>query len=524
MKHREASIALRRFGLGPRRGDLQQVAADPRGYVLAALQHRSAAFVTDPALEPSHLSFEALRSAQRAQREARRKLPGLRSNEGPVGSGAGPGDMRSAEKSPVAPGARGAAASTPLEVMPPMEMPAEKGAAAGAGGVVRPGEIRREVFREEARARLDHAVASTQPFLERLVYFWSNHFCISGLKGQMVRVLAGSFEREAIRPHVLGRFWDMLKAVEQHPAMLVYLDNAQSVGPGSPVGRKRGRGLNENLAREILELHTLGVAGGYSQPDVTSLANVLTGWTIAEPQLAANAAANPRLAARLGGGEIVPGRFVFTPDRHEPGPRVVLGKRYDDRGLATGEAVLADLARHPATARQIARKLARHFVADNPPPALVARLEATFRSTDGDLAELARALATAPECWAAPPRKVVPPFDFVVSLMRAFELRLRAPEAVRIAAAIGQPLWAPPSPKGWPDDDDAWMAPSAVRERLRIAERAARLMDRGADPRAAASDLFGDALSRQTMLAVERAEVREQGFELLMMSPEFLRR
>ena len=169
-------------------------------------------------------------------------------------------------------------------------------------------------------------------------------------------------------------------------------------------------------------------------------------------------------------------------------------------------------------------KLARHFVADNPPAELVDRLAKTFRSTDGDLAAVARALATSPECWAVAPRKVVPPHDFVVSLIRAFDLKMRPPEAIRIAAAIGQPLWGPPSPKGWPDDDDAWMGPAAVRERLRIAERVARDVDRKLDPRAVATDLFGDALSDAARLAIERAEAREQGFELLVMSPEFLRR
>lgn len=499
MKHREAAIAVRRFGLGPRRGDLTRIAADPRGYVLAALGRKGAALLQDSELEPSHVSFLALREAQRQQREQRNSMKQAQQNavEGPAGES----KMEQAAKQPAS--------------QPPGQAPAKGG---------RPGEIRREVFREEARARLTRAITTDEPFIERLVYFWSNHFCVSALKGQMVRVLAGSFEREAIRPHVLGRFADMLKAVEQHPAMLIYLDNAQSIGPASPAGRNRGKGLNENLAREILELHTLGVSGGYTQADVTSFANILTGWTVADPQLAANAAANPKLAARLGGEEIVPGRFVFMPNRHEPGARIVLAKRYEDQGLRTGEAVLADLARHPATARHLATKLARHFVADAAPPALVERLERTFRSSDGDLAALARTLATSPECWETPPRKVVPPHDFVVSLVRAFDLKPRPPEALRIAAAIGQPLWAPPSPKGWPDDDDAWMGPSAVRERLRIAERAAREVDRGTDPRALAADLFGDALSTPTRLAIERAEAREQGLELLVMSPEFLRR
>ena len=197
----------------------------------------------------------------------------------------------------------------------------------------------------------------------RLVMFWSNHFCVSANKGP-VRGMAGAYEREAIRPHVLGRFVDMLLAVERHPAMLVYLDNHVSIGPNSRAGLNRGLGLNENLAREILELHTLGVGGGYTQEDVTNLARILTGWTVAN-------LANPV-------GE--PGRFFFAPARHEPGAWTVLGKRYGEAGMAAGEAVLRDLARHPATARHIARKLARHFVSAEPPAALVARLTPASRA------------------------------------------------------------------------------------------------------------------------------------------------
>ncbi len=498
MTHREASIALRRFGLGPRRGDVARIASDPRGYVLSALIDKRAALVDDAELEPSHVSFLALRTAQREQRAARNMLLEV--------------------------GKSAAAPASPVGTQPSSPDAPEAAASSSADASPKPVEIRREVFREETRARLERAVTTDRPFLERLVYFWSNHFCISVIKGPIVRVMAGAFEREAIRPHVLGRFADMLKAVEQHPAMLVYLDNAQSIGPNSPAGRNRGKGLNENLAREILELHTLGVAGGYTQADVTNFAGILTGWTVADPHLAGDVAANPRRAAQAGGEERVPGRFIFTPNRHEPGARTVLGKRYEDHGVRTGEDVLADLARHPSTARHIAMKLARHFVADNPPPALVDRLATTFRSADGDLAAVARTLANSPECWSTAPRKVVPPHDFVVSLVRAFDLKPRPPEVTRIAAAIGQPIWSPPSPKGWPDDDDAWMGPSAVRERLRIAERVAREIDRKLDPRAVAADLFGDALSDAARLAIERAEAREQGFELLVMSPEFLRR
>ena len=237
-----------------------------------------------------------------------------------------------------------------------------------------PLNIIQKTFRAEALARLQRAVIADCGFTERLVAFWSNHFCISANKGELARIWAGSFEREAIRPHVLGRFADMLKAVEQHPAMLFFLDNQQSLGPDSRAGQNRKRGLNENLAREIMELHTLGVGGGYTQDDVTSLARIITGWTFAGRQ------------GQLG----APGSFVFNANAHQPGPQRLLGKTYEDNGVAQGEAALADIARHPSTAKFIATKFARHFVADDPPPALVARLQDIFHKTDGDL----RALAT----------------------------------------------------------------------------------------------------------------------------------
>ncbi len=478
MTSRDASLATRRFGLGPRQGDLRRIAGDPRGYVLAALADPSAARITDPQLRPSHDTLSELRDARKDRRLARKAVAVPASDE---------------SRQSMAGEAGAAAPQTRADGRTPKNPIAD---------------LRRDTFRAEAAARLERARTTDAPFLERLVMFWSSHFTVSALKGGALVVTAGAYEREAIRPHVLGRFADMLKAVAQHPAMLIYLDNAQSFGPGSRAGQRRKRGLNENLAREILELHALGVDGGYSQADVTSLARIITGWSVAPP--------NGRL------GE--PGRFVFNANGHEPGAQTVLGKRYEDRGLATGEEVLADLARHPATARHIARKLARHFVGDSPQPALVSLLERTYRDSDGDLGQVARALASAPEAWQARPRKVVPPYDFAVALMRGFDLAPKPQQVVRLAAAIGQPLWRAPSPKGWPEEDGAWMGPSAVRERLRIAEMVALQIKPTLDPRAAAADLLGEAMSAETRQAVARAETRQQGFELLIMSPEFLRR
>jgi uncharacterized protein (DUF1800 family) len=484
---KDASTAVRRFGLGARPGDLKRIASDPRGYVLAQLATPATTRIADPDLEPSHVVFVAAQEAQQAQALAKALQ---KANAPAAASGAGSGSGTAAGTTAMATGDAGPAAKA--KPLPKSE---------------RPGGIRREALLEEQKARVTHALTTDAAFLERLVMFWSNHFCVAHAKGP-VRGLAGAYEREAIRPHVLGRFADMLRAVEQHPAMLIYLDNHISLGPNSQAGRNRGRGLNENLAREILELHTLGVDGGYSQEDVTNLARVITGWSV----------------GNLNQPQTVAGTFFFAAARHEPGAWTVVGKRYEDRGVTSGEAVLDDLARHPATARHIARKLARHFVADAPPSALVAALEKTFRDTDGDLKAVAHTLATSPDAWTVPPRKIVPPFDFVMALARGFEAKTAPGELVRLAGALGQPLWNVPSPKGWPDSDDSWMGPAPIRERLRIAEKAAREVPAAVDPRERAAEMLGPALSDATRQAVARAETREQGLELIAMAPEFLRR
>ena len=357
------------------------MAGDPRGYVMAALTDPRVAMLTAAGLEASHVNFATFQEARMAEQLARelKKPAAAEVKSGTPGPGVPP------QTAP--PQAMADAAPQGITAPPAAGQPA----ASPPPGPPQQAAVRREVFQDKSAARVSHAASTDAPFVERLVQFWSNHFCISASKGPGVRIMAGGFEREAIRPHVLGRFGDMLKAVEQHPAMLIYLDNAQSIGPNSQAGRNRGRGLNENLAREILELHTLGVDGGYTQADVTSLARIITGWTIVDQRFAA-AQPKGRPAQNL-----TVGTFMFAQPRHEPGQQTVLGKVYADNGLATGEEALADLARHPATARHIARKLAQHFVSETPPPALVARLEKTFRDTDGNLGAVAKALASAPE-------------------------------------------------------------------------------------------------------------------------------
>ena len=487
MSARDAAIALRRFGLGARSGEIRRIAGDPRGFLLQSLSRADAATISDAALEPSHVTFATALTAQRQKKQAERAEV-----------------MRSAE----AANAQAAKEPQPELQTPPTEVaPSMPQPQAATPPIEKPGRIRREAFQQEAFARFNHAAATDASFVERLVMFWSNHFCVSANKGP-VRGMAGAYEREAIRPHVLGRFADMLIAVEQHPAMLIYLDNAQSIGPNSQAGLNRARGLNENLAREILELHTLGVSGGYTQDDVANLARVLTGWTVGN---LANAASEP-------------GRFFFAPVRHEPGDRTVLGKHYPDRGQITGVDVLRNLAAHRATARHIAQKLARHFVSDDPPAGVVQRLEATFLGSGGDLAAVSRTLVESPEAWSVQPAKVLPPYDFLVAVVRGFALAPQPQEMLRLTNQLGQPLWRPPAPAGWPDTDTAWAAPSALRERLRVAEVAARRVDPGADPRLIAEEVLGEGMDQATRQAIARAETREQGLELLIMSPDFQRR
>jgi uncharacterized protein (DUF1800 family) len=366
-----------------------------------------------------------------------------------------------------------------------------------------------KTFRAEALARFQRASVAECGFAERLVVFWSNHFCISASKGGLARMWAGSFEREAIRPHVLGRFADMLMAVEQHPAMLFFLDNQQSLGPDSRAGINRHRGLNENLAREIMELHTLGVNGGYTQDDVTSFARVITGWTY---------------AGRLGQlGQ--PGTFVFNNNAHEPGAQRVLGKVYEAGGLAQGEAVLSDIARHPSTAKFIATKFAQHFVADDPPPALVARLQDVFTRTDGDLRLLANALVDSSEAWTAPLSKMRSPYEYMIATGRILS---RVPEEpgryLGGLNLLGQPLWSPAGPNGFPDTNAAWAAPEGMKLRLDIAAQVAAKLPDSIDPRELLELAAADAASDDTRRTVERAESRQQAMALLLMSPEFQRR
>jgi uncharacterized protein (DUF1800 family) len=496
-----ALVALNRFGFGARggaAGDFGNAASDPRGFVKAELGRPNAALLDVPGLTSTPALARAMFEYQGEVKQARAAAKGT------VKKADKTAEMAKAE--PRLDASKSGGREPPMAASASGSMPAMK---SDAPKPSMPVNVVQKTYRAEALARIQRATIADCGFVERLVAFWSNHFCVSANKGQPARMWAGAFEREAIRPHVLGHFTEMLKAVEQHPAMLFFLDNQQSIGPDSRAGLRRKRGLNENLAREIMELHTLGVGSGYTQADVTSFARMITGWTYVGR------------AGRLG----EPGTFIFNANAHEPGPQRLLGKTYDDTGIGQGEAALADIARHPATAKFIATKFVRHFVADDPAPTLVARLQGVFTKTDGDLKAMTLALVDSDDAWHAPRAKMRSPYEYLIASGR---LLARIPEDPGLYLGglnmLGQPLWTPPGPNGFPDTNAAWAAPEGMKLRLDIAARIASRIAPGIDPRELLEVAMGDAASNETRQAVARAESREQALALLLMSPEFQRR
>src|SRR6202790_165974 len=519
-----ALVALNRFGFGARggaSGDFVNAASDPRGFVKAELSRPNGVLLEVPGLLSTPALGQAVFAYQLEIQQARAaaaKSAAPASEATPVPPAADAKaqrrnlslnsiamDIAGREPAMKAPenGSANAAMAPPEPMQPNAAQPN------AAKPPPQPLNIIQKTYRAEALARLQRAVIADCGFVERLVAFWSNHFCISANKGELARMWAGSFEREAIRPFVLGRFGDMLKAVEQHPAMLFFLDNQQSLGTDSRAGQNRKRGLNENLAREIMELHTLGVDGGYTQEDVTSLARIITGWTFAGRQ------------GLIG----TPGTFVFNTNAHQPGPQRLLGKVYEANGVAQGIAALADIARHPSTAKFIATKFVRHFVADDPPPALVARLQGVFQKSDGDLKALSMALVDSDEAWQVPLTKLRSPYEFLVAAGR---LLARVPDDpgpyLGSLNLLGQPLWSPAGPNGFPDSNAAWAAREGMKLRLDIAAQVAARVGNSIDPRDLLEFAAADAASAETRRTIERAESRQQALALLLMSPEFQRR
>jgi len=385
--------------------------------------------------------------------------------------------------------------------------------------------MERLAITELMQAKVLRAAYSERQLEEVLVDFWFNHFNVFSGKGP-VRVYLSAYERDAIRPHVLGNFLDLLKATAESPAMLFYLDNWQSAAPAGPAARNRRRGLNENYARELMELHTLGAEGGYSQRDVQEVARAFTGWTIANP--------------RQGGP------FRFEPRMHDAGEKIVLGHRIEaGGGKKDGDDVLALLAGHPSTARFIASKLARRFVADQPPQALVDRAAQRFRATGGNLREVVRTILTSPELFAAEAyrAKVKTPFEFVVSAVRAAGIDTsNAQPLVMAIRALGMPLYGCQPPTGYSDKADAWVNSGALLNRMNFAvsltgtgrapaEGFGPGRHRGRDKAVAtvssgalvASALAGD-LSGSTAETVKTATNEPQALALLLGSPDFQRK
>ena len=365
----------------------------------------------------------------------------------------------------------------------------------------RPGLVQ-ALFKGEVDALVTNALTTATPFRERLVRFWTNHFTIS-VRGGRTPALGGDYVRSAIRPHVTGRFADMLLAVMRHPAMLLYLDNAGSVGPNSMAGLRQNKGLNENLARECMELHTVSPASGYTQADVTAFARVLTGWSVAN-------------------GEREPAGFFYRPNVHEPGTQVVMGRVMPD-GEDGGVAALAFLADHPATHRHLATKLVQHFVADVPPPAAVRRVEGVLRDTKGDLGQAATALVGLPEAWQAQ-AKLRAPQDYVLAVLRASDLPDgKRPDAAAVMRGLGQPLFGAPFPIGWPDRAADWAGPESMMRRVDwaydVSGRMAQL-----DPAVLADAALGPLLTPATAAAMQHAGSRRDALTLLLTSPEFQRR
>jgi uncharacterized protein (DUF1800 family) len=465
-----ATAAVNRFGLGARADELNGVGPDPRGWLRAQLKPGDVdAFAGLPTSADYLSDYHAIQQMRRENKFN--------------------------------------AKSTTKDAQPKQGATPEQRA------------FRRKLVRESI-LRQQVAVRSQQPFAERIVRFWSNHFAISVDK-RIAAPFAAPMEREAIRPHAFGKFVDMLFAVERHPGMLLYLDNAQSIGAESRMaenaGRRRGaptkqrkRGLNENLARETLELHTLGVDAGYSQTDVIELARAITGWSVASP--------------RDNGALTGNGAFVFRANAHEPGARYVLGKSYADDGEAQGLHILHNLALHPATARHLSFKLARHFVADVPPPALVERMAHAYLSSGGELTALYRALIDDDAAWMPNARKFKTPDDFTVSSMRATGLERDGDivASIDLLERMGQPLFQSRSPAGFADTAADWSGPDALFKRVQAAQAIAdRVPVQGAEPLQMGTSALGATLDPETATALRRAESVKQGIALLLASPAF---
>jgi uncharacterized protein (DUF1800 family) len=475
----DAVIAVNRFGLGAKPGELAHVASDPRGWLTQQVVGTRSVSAAIAALPTSIDVAKRYAEAQEARRDARADS----SNAGAT----------------------------------PTPAPPAQAVIQGIRQVLLP------IYLQQVAARYQLATISDEPLRERLVHFWTNHFAVSVDKLPALGYAAG-LENEAIRSSISGRFVDMLLAVEQHPAMILYLDNQQSSGPNSQLAKlaerrrpdaQRRIGINENLAREILELHTVGVNAGYTQADVTTFAQALTGWSVG----------GSRGPGNRNESQGAPGQFLFRAGVHEPGAKTILGKRYSEEGYGQAKAVLEDLAKHPATAKFIATKLVRHFVSDEPQPAAVDKVAKTFRDSDGHLPTVHRAVIDLAQAWQTAAPKFKTPHEFVTSTFRAMNFVPTRPQQVLSAFdALGQRPYSPGSPAGWPDSASNWDGPDALMKRIEWSTAAAERASSRIVPLELAEQILGGSLSDHSRTAIARAASGAQALTLLLMSPEFQRR
>ena len=481
----EGAIAVNRFGLGARPGEIEQASQDPKAWLTAQIA---------PAQQPVPANGAAFKNSDQLLAD----LAAFRR------------ERRDARNS--------------------------KDAAA----VMAFNKQQRQVLQDEMAARFDLGFSTPKPFAERLVWFWNNHFTISTQNGQTAS-LAGAYEREAIRPFIAGKFEDMLLAVATHPAMLIYLNNAQSIGPDSQAGMVSRRGLNENFGRELMELYSLGVYGGYTQADVIALAKILTGWSV---DIGEAANGNGRRVVRVMQSRLnyadfnrddptgLSSGFRYFPNRHEPGKVTLRGKTYSE-GYEGGRAAIHDLAHDPATARFIAGKFAVHFISDTPPPDSVARLEKIFRDTGGDLKALAAAVVEDPAAWTPGPGKMRAPVDYITATYRLLNLpqaqnaQRQTQAAMQACRLMGQFPMAAPSPKGWSDQSQDWSGPDAILSRIAFARQLASRLPQNfgvGQVTQLAANALGPRLTANTRSAIAAAADAGEALALLLSSPEFQRR
>ena len=475
----QAVIAANRFGLGARPGDLTAISADPRGWLKSQLTGERLAPSVITELAASDEIYRAQVAALRARQEMQRNA-------------------------------------------------SESENQTATGGVVSNPILNN--YQSQVVARYQVAIRSEESFRERLIHFWTNHFAVS-MDKNIVSAMAGTLENEAIRPNIHRSFYDLLLAAEMHPSMILYLDNQLSVGPNSGVAkiasqrtnlqRLRKFDINENLGREILELHTLGVSGGYTQDDVTRFATVLTGWSISDSQ---GPLALP--VSVTGERERIPdGRFIFKSALHEPDTQTVMGKRYSEQGIKQGQSVLRDLAMHPSTANFIATKLARHFIADQPPTVAIDRIAKAFLRSEGDLPTVHAAIVDSSEAWVSSVSKFKTPHELVISTFRATNtIPDRSLLVLQPLQALGQSPYSPGSPAGWDDTAGRWDGSDALMKRIEWLTQFAQRINRNQSPLYLAEQSLGEAIGEHTRMAVTNAADRAQGTVLWLVSPEFQRR